>query len=248
MSYLPELNGLSKAKKAGRIPYEGSQRGWGLQYGDLRQHVLADTIYRECLKPAHNWTILAEDNRMNLFLIIKYFINNLSGGHIVEFGSYKGGNAIFLALLAKKLFPGMRVYALDTYEGMPATDKSIDMHNQGDFRETNYEKLMNYKSELGLDNLIPVKGLFEDTWDSVREDGKSFVLAHIDCDIAPAVKFSYEAVKENMVSGGYIIFDDALTSSCLGATEIVEDFCVKRDNLNCEQAWPHFVFRYKPII
>ena len=37
------------------------------------------------------------------------------------------------------------------------------MHNQGDFSETNYEKLVNYKTELRLDNLILVKGLFEDT-------------------------------------------------------------------------------------
>jgi len=158
MNYLPTLNGLLREPKSGRIPYEGSQRAWGLQYGEVRTHILADPLYEKCYKPAQGWTILAEYNRMNLFLIIKYYLDKLQKGHIVEFGSYKGGNAIFMALLAKQVNPDIRVYALDTFEGMPVSDKSVDMHNQGDFRDTNYEMLSIYKSELGLDNLILIKG------------------------------------------------------------------------------------------
>ena len=68
-------------------------------------------------------------------------------------------------------------------------------------------------------------------------------LAHIDCDIQPSVEYSYEAVKPHMVDGGYIVFDDATFSSCIGATEVVEDLLVRRDGLNSEQIFPHFVFR-----
>jgi hypothetical protein len=51
-----------------------------------------------------------------------------------------------------------------------------------------------------------------------------------------------------MVDGGYIIFDDATTSTCIGATEVVEDLIIRRDGLNSEQAWPHFVFRtFQPM-
>jgi hypothetical protein len=46
-----------------------------------------------------------------------------------------------------------------------------------------------------------------------------------------------------MANGGYVAFDDAHTSSCLGATEAVEDLVIRGDGLNCEQIWPHFVFR-----
>ncbi len=46
-----------------------------------------------------------------------------------------------------------------------------------------------------------------------------------------------------MVEGGYIVFDDATLSSCLGATEVVEDLVIRRDGLNSEQIFPHFVFR-----
>jgi len=46
-----------------------------------------------------------------------------------------------------------------------------------------------------------------------------------------------------MVPGGYIVLDDALFSSCLGATEVVEDLMIRRDGLNSEQIYPHYVFR-----
>ncbi len=68
-------------------------------------------------------------------------------------------------------------------------------------------------------------------------------LAHIDCDILPSVRYSYEAVRPHMVEGGYLVFDDATMSSCIGATEAVEDLLIRRDGLNSEQIHPHFVFR-----
>jgi hypothetical protein len=46
-----------------------------------------------------------------------------------------------------------------------------------------------------------------------------------------------------MVPGGYMVFDDATVSSCLGATEAVESLLIRRDGLSSEQIWPHFVFR-----
>ena len=45
------------------------------------------------------------------------------------------------------------------------------------------------------------------------------------------------------LGGGYVVFDDATVSSCIGATEAVEDLLIRRDGLNSEQIYPHFVFR-----
>lgn len=148
-----------------------------------------------------------------------------------------------MAYVAKRLYPGMRVFALDTFEGMPQTDKSVDAHNAGDFSDTDITSLQARIDELKLDNMVLVKGLFEDTNESVMAQAGSISLAHIDCDIAPAVRCSYEGVRSYMVDGGYIVFDDATVSSCIGATEVVEDLLIRRDGLNSEQIWPHFVFR-----
>lgn len=242
-SYLPASLGVAEGIRKGRNVAEGYQRGWGLQFGDLKQKILADQLYQEAFAVAHDRTIQSEENRMNIFLIMRFFLNKIPPGHVIEYGSYRGGGAIFMAYVAKQLYPGMKVFALDTFEGMPPTDKNVDAHNAGDFKDTNFESLQARVNELGLNNMILVKGLFEDTNADVMRQAGKISLAHIDCDIAPAVRFSYEGVKPFMVNGGYIVFDDATVSSCLGATEVVEDDLIRRDGLNSEQIWPHFVFR-----
>jgi hypothetical protein len=46
-----------------------------------------------------------------------------------------------------------------------------------------------------------------------------------------------------MVSGGYWVFDDPMVSDCLGAAEAMEDLLIRRDGLNSEQVFSHYVFR-----
>jgi predicted O-methyltransferase YrrM len=215
-----------------------------LQFGGLREKVLADPLYQEALSLAKGRTILAEANRMNLFLLLRFYLSDLLFGHIVEFGSYLGGNAIFMAYVVNVLYPGMKVLALDTFSGMPPTDRSVDAHGAGDFAGVDYDGLCEYIEKIGLKNLELHKGLFEDTAIDSLKEAKHIRLAHIDCDIYPSVDYSYEAVKPYMVDGGYMVFDDATVSSCLGATEVVEDKVIRADGLNSEQIYPHFVFRW----
>ena len=242
-SYLPEIKGITRGLRKGRNVYEGYQRGWGLEFGGLRERVFADPLYQEALEVATGRTILAEPNRMNIFLILRYYMSTIPGGSILEFGSYKGGNAIFMSYVADRLYPGTRVFALDTYEGMPPTDKDVDAHNEGDFGGVDLDELRGHAQRLGLNNLEFVKGYFEQTTPDVLRRAGPIALAHIDCDIKPSVEYSYEAVKPAMVEGGYIVLDDATYSSCIGATEVVEDLLIRRDGLNSEQIYPHFVFR-----
>jgi predicted O-methyltransferase YrrM len=242
-SYLPDIQGITRGLRKGRNVFEGYQRGWGLEFGGLRERVHADPLYQEALAAAADRTIMAEENRMNIFLILRFFMGAIPRGSIVEFGSYRGGNAIFMSYVADRLYPGTRVYALDSYEGMPPTDKDVDAHNEGDFGDVNLDELRARAAELGLANLEFVKGYFEHTTPEVLRRAGPIALAHIDCDIKPSVEYSYEAVKPAMVEGGYIVLDDATYSSCIGATEVVEDLLIRRDGLNSEQIYPHFVFR-----
>ena len=243
MSYLPEIANIPNEIRNKRNVYEGYQRGWGLQFGGLVEDVLKDPLYQEAFKVAQGRTIMSEQNRMNIFLLLRFFLDKIPFGHIIEYGAYRGGSSIFMAYVAKRLYPGMKVFALDSFEGMPDTDKNVDAHNAGDFSDTDFNQLQKRVDELKLDNLILVKGFFESTNAGVMKEAKKISMAHIDCDIAPAVKYSYEGVKPFMVDGGYIVFDDATVSSCIGATEVVEDILIRKEGLNSEQIWPHFVFR-----
>jgi predicted O-methyltransferase YrrM len=239
---LPHFFGTEELRN-GRNVADGYTRGWGIQYGGLKEKILRDPLYQDACAVSAQRTIVQEENRMNLFLIMRFFLARLSRGNIIEFGSFRGGNAIFMAYVARHLFPGVKVFTLDTFDGMPDTNKQVDAHSRGDFAGVDLPELRDYSAKLGLDNLHFVKGLFEDTADAVVADAAPFSLAHIDCDIFSAVKYSYECVKKNMVPGAYLVFDDATVSSCIGATEVVEDLLIRRDGLNSEQIYPHFVFR-----
>jgi hypothetical protein len=231
------------AFRSGRSVRDGHFRGVGLQFGELRSLIYDDPLYKDALALAGVRTIQSELNRMNLYLLLKYYVSRLGWGHVVEFGSYKGGSAIFMAKVCSVLYPGMKVFAFDTFSGMPSTDSSIDAHRAGDFKDVDFNELESYISAIGLDNLVLVPGLFEESVPKTFHDISAIRLAHIDCDIRSAVEYSYNASRERIVAGGYYVFDDALFSSCLGATEAVEDCCIRRDGLNSEQIFPHFVFR-----
>ena len=47
---LPEFPARENKFENGRNIYEGYQRGWGLQFGDLREQVLNDKLYSEACK------------------------------------------------------------------------------------------------------------------------------------------------------------------------------------------------------
>ena len=44
-----------------------------------------------------------------------------------------------------------------------------------------------------------------------------------------------------MTAGGYVVYDDATTSSCISATQAVEEYIID-NNARSEQIYLHFVF------
>ena len=240
---LPEMPGIEPGMRNGRSVRDGYVRGWGLEFGDLAERIRADPLYREALTLAAGRSVVSEMRRMNLFLLLKFYLPRLPRGHIIEFGAYKAGNAAFMAHIASMVMPGTQVFALDTFTGMPATDRRIDAHSGGDFGDARLEEVRRYVGERHLENLTLVPGRFEETSPELVAKHGPFVLAHVDCDIHSAVACAYETVKGAMVPDGYVVFDDATTSSCIGATDVVEQLVIRRDGRSSEQVYPHFVFR-----
>ena len=244
MDPVKERLGTDSKWRAGRNVKEGYELGWGLQFVKLRDQILGETLFKEARRVAGGRSVMSEGNCLNLYLLITRYLQPLVGGDILEFGSYRCGNAVFMACLAAKLYPGMQVYAFDTFAGMPETDKAIDLHSAGDFGDANFDEIRRFSDKTGLENLHLVRGLFEDTTPAVLEQCRPIALLHVDADIYSACAYAYDVCKPRMMPGAYIAFDDSLFYSCLGAMEVVEDLVIKRDGLNSEQVYPHFVFRY----
>ena len=62
-------------------------------------------------------------------------------GDFWECGVYKGGTAAILAEILARKAPksGRRLNLFDTFEGMPETDPSRDLHKPGDFADTSID-------------------------------------------------------------------------------------------------------------
>ncbi len=142
--YLPTFPNLDDGLRSGRSVRDGYMRGWGIQFGTTRDDVRADPLYQKALKLARRRSVVSEDNRINLYLICRFFLPRLAPGHIVEFGAYKGGNALFMACVAAEVLPQTRVYAVDTYAGIPDADTSIDAHSAGDFKDVDLPELRQF--------------------------------------------------------------------------------------------------------
>ncbi|MBV9199566.1 MAG: class I SAM-dependent methyltransferase [Alphaproteobacteria bacterium] len=235
--------GVENTVRKGRNLYQGYQRGIGLGFSGLGARIALDPDFRRARALAGSRTIVGDANLANIFLLIKFFLPRLPFGHIVEFGSYKGGSAIFMASLADKFLPGVQVIGFDTFAGMPATDRAVDAHQSGGFADVDLPELLQYVDKINLRNLSLVKGCFEETAAATLGQQGSVALCHIDCDIRSAVDYAYDATRPHMVPGGYWVFDDPFVADCVGAAEAVEDLLIRRDGLNSEQLYPHYVFR-----
>jgi len=241
-------DGKNQTIDSGRNVTEGYFRGQGLEFGPLKGYVLDHPLFKEALELIRGRTLCTLEKIANLFLLITFYLPKIKDGNIIEFGSYRGGMAIFMAFLSKKLNRHYRLYALDTFTGMPESDASKDLHKKGDFADADLNEIQNYARSLNLDNLHLVPGLFEDTFSAIASLQAPFNLVHLDCDIYDSLKYSYNAVKHYMVPGGYLVFDDPLFGTCLGAFQAVEDEVIRKDGLSAEQVYPHLVYRYPPLV
>ena len=185
---------------------------------------------------------------MNIFTIIKLNLSHSSAtGHIVEFGSLRGGSAIFMAIIAKELLPGSMITSFDTFKGFPKTNPEVDAYRQGSFENVDVNELRTYAAALDLNNLTFIEGAFEDTIPQALKELGQIALAHIDCDVYDSVAYTYKEIKPYLINGGYLIYDDPLVPTCIGAFEAIEEFLIRKDGLHAEQIFPHLVFR-SPVI
>jgi predicted O-methyltransferase YrrM len=230
--------------RKGRNVAAGNLRGWSLEFSGLMAHIASIPEFADAHALAIGRSLVTTPKLANLYLIMKYALQNVPGD-IIEFGSYRGGSALFMARLLRIWGSTKKVFACDTYTGMPLTDETIDLHRIGDFSDVNINEIVAARDAAGLaDQLVIVKGLFEDTFPDVKE-GRSFSLVHVDCDIYQPIKYILREVDGSLSQGAYVAFDDPLFGSCLGAMEACEESYVQEKRLHAEQAYPHLVFRPK---
>lgn len=141
-------------------------------------------------------------------------------GDIWECGVYRGGTAAMMAKVLEDKMPSKKLYLFDTFEGMPETNASRDLHEMGDFSDTTVGAVANYIK--CREQCLIRKGLMPNTF--LGLESNKIALAHIDVDIYKSIIDCSEFIWPRLSLGGFLIFDDYGFPSCPGARSAVDDF------------------------
>src|SRR5262245_43443880 len=98
--------------------------------------------FRQYYDLASPRTLVSIDRCYVLYSLLKQSIH--VAGDIWECGVYKGGTAAMLAAFLRDNNVDKKLFLFDTFTGMPSTDSTKDMHQQGDFSDTSVESVAQY--------------------------------------------------------------------------------------------------------
>jgi len=88
-----------------------------------------------------------------------------------------------MAAMLRDKMPTKKLYLFDTFEGMPATDPTRDLHKEGDFVDTSVESVAQYH---GCDARCYIrKGLIPKIFTGLEAERIAFL--HVDLDIYQAI-------------------------------------------------------------
>lgn len=190
------------------------------------------------LTPANNICIIIEKLKDTTHL----------EGDYVECGTFKGNTLIPAALSSDN---GRMLFGIDTFEGFPFTEYHLKdlpsyfevLHSEGKISEDHYQKaklrtkdftdLSHLENEYFLNvdevfsnceqfpNIRLLKGSFDEI--TPKFEGKISVL-HLDGDLYQSYLACLVNLYDNIIEGGYIIFDEYYSHKYPGARVAVDEF------------------------
>ncbi|MBD2363483.1 glycosyltransferase [Anabaena minutissima FACHB-250] len=131
-------------------------------------------------------------------------------GCFVECGVYLGGTTIYVAKQSSYLGINRQIFALDTFEGMPApVEKDGEtLFKEGLFHDNQLDRVIDYyKVHNVLQNIKIAKGLVQDTLPKL-DLVDSISVAFLDMDQYSGTKAALEHIIPRLHQDGLIIIDD----------------------------------------
>ncbi|MGG6296088.1 TylF/MycF/NovP-related O-methyltransferase [Leptolyngbya sp. AN02str] len=165
------------------------------------------------------YTLLSEYRLFSLYALAKQICLEDVPGNFVECGTFKGGASALLAAVIQRYSQRPRkLYACDTYEGMP-DPVELDKHDGIPANETGFgagtlkapleENLQVVCEALGVtDVVVPLKGLFQDTLPQHRDEIGAIALLHADGDWYESTLDIFNLLYDQVVPQGVVQIDD----------------------------------------
>jgi O-methyltransferase len=211
---------------------------WSVLNNNVKPRLKVATIFKVMPYSLVGWRGL----EATYDVVLKVRERRLSGS-IVECGVAKGGSAALMALLESEASPRRKIWLFDSYEGLPepteedfiggVTGSHINDLSRGSCLGTYNQvaDLLFRRFRLNRNNILMVKGWFQDTLPANRGKIGLIALLRIDADWYESVKCCLENLYDQVLPGGYVIIDDY--GSCFGAQKAVDEFLDRR-NLKVE--------------
>ena len=153
-------------------------------------------------------------------------------GSFVECGTWKGGCAAVMGAIAERYGSKRTTWYLDSFEGMPppAPEDGTDTAEiEGDAllaSEHDVEELIFGKLHLAKEKNRIVKGWFEETIPRIKREVGPVAILRMDADWYEATVLCLRELYDQVVKGGYVIFDDY--GRWQGCKKAVDDFFAER--------------------
>lgn len=216
-SLIPPIFGMIKARWRDR-----NRRDINLADADLYRPVFSPWMgggdFGSLRDEISRRTLVSSDRQWVLYSLARQCAN--LSGDFVECGVYRGGTAKLLARVIDAYGGKGCLHLFDTFEGMPATDQTLDKHDAGDFSDTSLHDVQEFVGAAPF--VIWHKGRIPETFDGSGIE--NVTLLHVDLDIRQSVFDALEALYDKLVAGGIIVFDDYGFHSCYGARVAVDNF------------------------
>jgi Macrocin-O-methyltransferase (TylF) len=153
-------------------------------------------------------------------------------GDIVECGCNRCGTTVIMANHLRRSRIRKTIYACDTFDGFSVKELQREMEwERADVSPTafaapgQYEYVKEKLSSLGLDGqVVPVKGLFQDTFPHWLQKWGKLSFAFVDCDLEESMLFCARGLWPLLVPGGIMAFDDYRSEQFKGARIAVDRF------------------------
>ncbi len=154
-----------------------------------------------------------------------YFTNNLrdKNADILDIGCMQGGAGFILSKINKKGF----TYLIDTFEGFLEEEK---YHKKKHFIYREISEVKNRIKKLKLKKTKVYKKNFPYNLDK-SFNKKKFKICHVDVNTYKSTKNTFNYIKNKMIKGGVIIFDDYGIYSTDGIKKFINEIS-KHQNKN----------------
>jgi len=175
--------------------------------------------FHEIVEQIRPFSLLSEARLHNLYTKAKEICIQDLPGNFVECGTYKGGAAAMLGVVIQLYSSRSRkVYAFDTFEGMPQPT-AVDKHQNIPANETGFgvgtlkapiaENIGRICQLLNVQDIVmPVKGLFAQTLPIYKSTIGDIALLHADGDWYESTRDIFHHLYASVIENGIIQVDD----------------------------------------